>query len=94
MIEHARHAHALVDVYHMVPGFTGFVFIVAFFQRIQIPVFLDVPKYGIHHHAGLVIRYVRNHCFVRDWVILGVQHVIYVVLNIRLYAKRTHRLHC
>jgi hypothetical protein len=84
IIERARHAHALVRVQHIV---IGFVFIVAFFQRVQVPIFLDVPKYGVHHHAGFVIRDVRNHCFVRDKIIIAVQHVIDVVLNVRLYDE-------
>ena len=84
MIENARHEHALVRIQHIV---VAFVFIVAFFKCIQIPVFLDVPKNGIHHHADFVIRDVRNHCFVRDGGILAVQHIIYVVLNVWLYEK-------
>ena len=80
MIKNARHAHAFVRVQHVV---IGFVFIVAFFQRVQVPVFLDVPKDGIHHHAGFVIWDVRNQCVVRDNIIRVVQHVIHVILGIR-----------
>ena len=85
MVEHARHAHALVCVQHVV---VRFVFVVAFFQCVQVPVFFDVPKDGIHHHADFIIRDVRNHGGVRDGVVIAVQHVIYVILNIGLQNKR------
>ena len=88
MIECARHARALVQIHKSGCGLVlvvnKFVFIIALFQCIQIPVFFDVPKYGIHHNAGFVIRDVRNHCFIRDGLVLVVQNVIYVVLSIRL----------
>jgi len=91
MIENALHEHALVRIQHVV---AAFVFIVAFFQRIQIPIFLNVPKNRIHHHADFVIRDVRNHCFVRDRGLLVVQHIIDVILNVWLYEKHARRLRC
>lgn len=88
IVEHARHAHALVHVNHVVFSLNDFFFVVAFFQRVQVAVFLDVAKDGIHHHAGFVIRYMSNHCSLCDWVVLVVQHVIYVVLHVGLQHER------
>lgn len=80
MIECARHAHTFGQINQF--AFIVLFFVVALFQRIQIPVFFDVPKDCIHHDAGLVIWDVRNHGFVRDRIVLVVQHIIYVILNI------------
>jgi hypothetical protein len=48
MVEHARHAHALAQIHELVfvlISVDKFFFVVALFQRVQIPVLFDVPKY-------------------------------------------------
>ena len=83
-IECAFHFHALVQI-HQAAAFVQvfeFVLIVALFQRIQVSVLFDVSEDGVHHDAGFVIGYVRNHGVLRDGFIRCVQHIINVVLNV------------
>ena len=83
-IERAFHFHALVQI-HQFAAFVqvfDFVFVIAFLQCIQVPIFFDVSKDGVHHDAGFVIGDVCNHGVLRDGFIRCVQHIIYVVLNV------------
>ena len=86
MVEHARHAHALAQIHEpifVLISVDKFFFVVALFQCVQIPVLFDVPKDGIHHDTGFVIRDVCNHCGIGYRVICIVQNIINVILSIR-----------
>ena len=84
-IERAFHFHALVQIHQAATAFVqvfDFVFVIAFLQCIQVPIFFDVSEDGVHHDAGFVIGDVRNHGVLRDEFIRYVQHIIVVVLNV------------
>ena len=90
-IECAVHFHTLVQIHQAafarVARLCKFVFIVALFQCIQISILFNVSKDGVHHDAGFVIGYVRNHGVLRDGFIDFVQDVVYVILNVGFNIK-------